>query len=258
MLCVVVIAIYRVEGCDGTFHRLQDLSADLLKPMSLATTVINSQVETIEENSYDASASPETLTEISKQNSQLRYLLAKYKEYEAQAQRLKSMLGLIDSYKLKGISSRIIGKSSNSWEQTVKLDKGENDGVQSGYTVMGPSGVIGQVISTSYTTCKVKLLVDPSSSVSVICQDSRTEGIVQGSLECVLYLHLTDTINNPKPGEAVLTSCLGGSSVSGLMLGTILRVELDTSKSEQTIIVSPNEKHSSLEEVYIVRGKESI
>ena len=58
VLCVVIIAIYRVEGSDGPFHKLQDLSADLLKPLSFATTAINSQVETIEENAYDASATP--------------------------------------------------------------------------------------------------------------------------------------------------------------------------------------------------------
>ncbi|MCF0231483.1 MAG: rod shape-determining protein MreC, partial [Enterococcus sp.] len=123
--------------------------------------------------------------------------------------------------------------------------------------VMGPNGVIGQVVSISATTCQVRLLFDPNSGVSVYTQDSHAEGIVQGSLENILYLHLSDINANPKPGEAVLTSGLGGSFVSGLMVGTILRVDEDSSKAEKTIVVSANEKPSSLEDVYIVTGKDS-
>ena len=85
-------------------------------------------------------------------------------------------------------------------------------------------------------------------------QSSREEGIVRGSLEGLLYLQNLDEDAQVAVGDIVVTSGLGGSYVSGLTIGTVVRVEAGEGGSPATVVVSPNAKASALEEVVVVRG----
>lgn len=85
-------------------------------------------------------------------------------------------------------------------------------------------------------------------------QSSREEGIVRGSLEGLLYLQDLDEGAQVAVGDVVITSGLGGSYVSGLTIGTVVRVDAGEGGSPATVVVSPNAKASALEEVVVVRG----
>ena len=52
----------------------------------------------------------------------------------------------------------------------------------------------------------------------------------------------------------VVTSGLGGSYTSGLIIGTVVRVDEGEGGSPATVVVSPNADASSLEEVTVVRS----
>ena len=84
-------------------------------------------------------------------------------------------------------------------------------------------------------------------------QSSREEGIVRGSLEGLLYLQNLDEDAQVAVGDIVITSGLGGSYVSGLTIGTVVR-DAGEGGTPATVVVSPNAKASALEEVVVVRG----
>lgn len=66
-------------------------------------------------------------------------------------------MNLKETYKIDGVTGRVIGRNSDSWNQTITIDVGSDQGVEMGLTVMGPSGVIGQVISVSPGSSDVRL-----------------------------------------------------------------------------------------------------
>ena len=82
---------------------------------------------------------------------------------------------------------------------------------------MGTTGVVGQVISVSTYSSQVRLLNDAQSGVAVMLQSSRSEGILSGSVEGVLYLEGVDEGVEVTEGEAVITSGLGGGYFRGLV-----------------------------------------
>ena len=79
---------------------------------------------------------------------------------------------------------------------------------------------------------------------------------LRGSLSGVLYLENIGADVPLSIGDVVLTSGLGGSYVSGLLIGTIVRIEGNEADGVRTVVVAPNEQTSSLEEVMVVFSAE--
>ena len=144
-------------------------------------------------------------------------------------------------------------RNTDAWNQTVTIDVGTSSGVSTGLTVMGPNGVIGQVVSAQASSSTVRLLSDLRSGAAALIQSSRAEGVVnRGSLDGLLYLENIDSDVQVSVGDVVLTSGLGGSYTRGLLIGTVVKIEGAQNDASRRIVVSPNDAATSLEEVLVV------
>ena len=119
---------------------------------------------------------------------------------------------------------------------------------------MGSTGVVGQIISVSTYSSQVRLLNDAQSGVAVMLQNSRAEGILNGSVEGTLYLKGVDEGTDVQEGEAVITTGLGGGYFRGLVVGVVSKVEQRQGDATRTIVVSPNASFSNVNEVLVVLG----
>lgn len=250
---LVLVTVYSREGSGGPLHAVQGAMSAIASPFALAGSAVGSAAGDVSESLGDVVADESTLSGLREQNQELRELLAQSEEYRLEAERLQGLLGISDTYDIDGVAARVVGRSTEAWSQTVTIDKGSADGVDSGQTIMGPSGVVGQVFETSDSTAKVRLLTDPNSGVAVLIQSNREEGIVRGSLEGLLYLEDVDSDVTVQVGDVVVTSGLGGSYVRGLIVGTVVRVDERQGDASRRIVVSPNESAGPLEEVLVVK-----
>ena len=256
VVSIAIVTVYSREGEDGPLHAVQNAFADVIAPLKFVGAAASSGAGAAEDAVADATANEDSLTALRESNAELRDLVAKTEEYRQEAQRLQGLLDMVDRYDIDGISARVTGRSATAWNQTITIDAGRADGVEAGMTVMGTGGVVGQVASgVSQNTSEVRLLTDSQSGAAAMIQSSREEGIVRGSLEGLrLYLQNLDEDAQVAVGDIVVTSGLGGSYVSGLTIGTVVRVEAGEGGSPATVVVSPNAKASALEEVVVVRG----
>lgn len=249
---VALLTLYVREGDQGPIHSAQAAVEGVFAPVRSAGGAVGAVVEGAGEQAADASASEETLSTLRERNAELTQLLTQTEEYRLEAERLQELLNLKNQYDVEGVSGRVIGRSTDAWNQTVTIDVGSDQGVETGLTVMGPTGVIGQVVSTSAGSSTVRLLSDPQSGAAALVQSSRAEGVVRGSLSGLLYLENIDADVALSVGDVVLTSGLGGSYTKGLLIGTIVRIDGNSSDATRRVVVSPNESASSLEEVMVV------
>lgn len=252
VICVVLMSVYGSEGQNGALHTIQTQLHGLLAPFEAIGASGGAAVEGASDAVSDATADGETLSALTQRNEELTNMLAKTEEYRLEAERLSGLLNMKETYRIEGVSGHVIGRSTDAWNQTITIDIGTDDGVDTGLTVVGPSGVIGQVISVSQGSSTVRLLTDPQSGVAAMIQSSRADGIVRGSLVGLLYLENIDEAVEVQVGDVVLTSGLGGSFMKGLLIGTVVRVEGKAADGTRTIIVSQNELISALEEVTVV------
>lgn len=260
VLLVISIAsatVYSREGEDGVLHSLQAGVQSLAAPFKFAGAGMSAAGESAGDALDDLTADEATLTQLREQNAELRALVAETEEYRQEVERLEELLDLKETYGIQGVTGNVIGRSSDAWNQTVTLDVGTDDGVESGLTVTGATGVIGQVVQTSSSSCVVRLLTDPQSGAAALIQSSRAEGIVRGSLDGLLYLENVDADTQVSVGDVVLTSGMGGSYTRGLLIGTVVRVDGQKGDADRRIVVAPNDEARAFEEVIVVFSAES-
>ncbi len=249
---VVLMTMYAAEGQGGVLHKLQTQVHAVCAPFQMVGTSGGALAEGASQAVGDAAADAGTLSELRRQNEELTELLTQTEEYRLEIERLQGLLNLKETYNIEGVSGHVIGHSTDAWNQTITIDIGASSGVQAGLTVLGPSGVVGQVVSVLAGSSTVRLLTDPSSGVAAMIQSTRAEGIVRGSLNGLLHLENVDEDVVVEVGDVVLTSGLGGSFTRGLLIGQVVRVTGKASDDTRTIVVAANEQAASLEEVTVV------
>ena len=251
-IAVALVVVYANEDEDDALHDAQNLTSELFSPLSYVGSGIGTGLLDAAEAIQDLFADSESITALQEANAELVDLLAQADEYRQEAQRLQALLDLRDAYDIEGVAANVIARSTSSWDQTITIDKGSADGVDTGLTVMGSSGVVGQIVAVTEHTATVRLITDPQSGAAAMIQSSRAEGILVGSLEGLLYLEDLDADADVEVGDIVITSGLGGSYVKGLVIGTVVKIESQQGDTSIVAVVSPNEDASTLEEVLVV------
>ena len=257
VISLACMTIYAREGDNGFMHSLQKGTSALFSPLKLASGTISSMEYSAFTSFEDATADKETLSALKEQNEQLRQTVSELEEYRQEAQRLNGLLNYQDMYDLEGITASVISRSTDSWNRVITIDKGSNDGVVAGLPVIGPTGLVGQVISTSSKSAEVRLLQDAKSGVAVMIQSNREEGILKGSYDGLLYLENVGDDVEVKEGDVIITSGSGGSYFRGITVGTVVKVEGETGSSSRKIIVEPNESTGPLQEVMVIYAMNS-
>ncbi len=258
VLSLIMVTVYAREGESGPLHVAQNAVGSFAAPFKLVGSRAAVGASAAGEAVENATASEETLSALREKNAELTALVAQDEEIRQENERLRGLLDMQGTYDVSGVVAQVVGRSTDAWNQTITINKGENDGVDSGLTVMGPVGVIGQVISSSKTTATVRLLTDPKSGAAAIIQSNRAEGIVRGSLDGLLYLQNVDADVQVSVGDLVLTSGLGGSYVRGLLIGTVVKVDGSQGDATRTIVVSPNDTAQVLEDVLVVTDDSAV
>ena len=201
------------------------------------------------------------LVGVKKENEELGALLdgwealeAKNEELERQNQRVRELAGLRERMAVPTTGAQVIGWSTSSRFRTVRIDRGRADGLTPGLAVVGPRGVVGQVLDTSAGYADVLLLSDASSGLGGRLQDSRIRGIVAGNGRWGARLDFVtrQEAGAVKEGDLVITSGDDGIFPSGLPVGRAAVVRTEATGQFLSVEIEPSEPLSSLEEVLVI------
>lgn len=254
VISLVLVVVYAREGEEGPLHTIQDSTSALSSPLSSIGAASSSLAASATASLEDLTADGQTMNQLQESNATLSQMVVELEEYRQEANRLESLIGLHDAYGFTSVAARVTGYSSDSYNRIITIDVGSASGVTEGLPVMGTTGVVGQVISVSTYSSQVRLLNDAQSGVAVMLQSSRSEGILSGSAEGVLYLEGVDEGVEVTEGEAVITSGLGGGYFRGLVIGTVSKVEQRQGDATRTIVITPNASFDNISEVLVVLG----
>ena len=188
LVALVLTTVYAREGTQGALHTIQGHVLEVTGRVGGISAPIATVSQTAGSTMADVTASDETLSSLREQNEKLRRMVAEAEEYRQEVNRLQALLNMKNSSGIQGPVAHIVGRSSNAWDQSITIDVGTDSGVESGMTVMGATGVIGQVTRAGEHTSRVRLLTDPNSGAAVQIQSTRANGVVRGSLSGLLYL----------------------------------------------------------------------
>ena len=189
-------------------------------------------------------------------------LSARVRELEAYGQeneRLRQMLDFKTAAADRDIvGCEVIAKESGNWFYAFTIDKGADDGISVGDTVMAGYGLVGKVTAVSGSWAKVQTIIDTDSSVGAMVSRSQDFGIVDGELsladdgKCKLS-YLTKGASLVL-GDTVVTSGLGGVYPEGILIGTVSEIKSDSMGYSQYAILDTAVDFERIREVMVIRN----
>lgn len=132
----------------------------VLYPLQVATDWAAGKVQGVTEGFQE-------LIHLREENAQLReevqeadQLAARNELLERENEELRRELELKDRSEYPLMTAEIIGRSPDTWYQTITINRGSRDGVEPNMAVVNWQGLVGKVTSTTPFTAQVQLLVD--------------------------------------------------------------------------------------------------
>jgi rod shape-determining protein MreC len=239
----------------GPARQVEAVGSRVLEPIQASVSGLFGQVE-------DFATVVRRMTELSRQNEQyrdeidrLQSEIAGLRELEVENRDLRNLLGLKQRAGTgELLPARVIARDPSAFVQAVTLDRGTDDGVKEGMTIISWRGVVGRVSRVSPTSSKVLLITDTSSSISGRIQsaETRVTGIIRGRPDGSLLMQRIPNDETLQTGETVVTSDFGGLMPEGLVIGQIVQIRRRDVEVLQEAVIQPSADMKRLERLYVL------
>ena len=189
--------------------------------------------------------------ELTEENTRLR-------SEQFELERLRSLYELDQEYmQYHKIGARIIAKDSGSWFSVFRIDKGSDDGIKEDMNVIAGGGLVGIVTDVGANYATVRSIIDDSSRVSAMAQQSGDSCIVAGDLQLFkegrLKLSYMEKDDDIKDGDMIVTSNISGKFLPGILVGyaTDITVDYNDNLTKSGYLI-PAARFDRLQEVLVI------
>lgn len=202
--------------------------------------------------------------EIIDENEKLKRQLADEKvenllivNYKYENERLRKLLNFKEQREFETTGAEVIGFGPSKWENKIMINKGKEDGLKEGMTVVTYEGAfLGQIDYISNDSAQVKLLNDSDFVVAGIVErsESRAIGLVKGELNDDDY-NVMDNLSweaDIKKDDVILSSGLSNNFPEGLRIGKVIEVESDNYGVSQKAKIELFMDSYTIEEVLVI------
>ncbi len=186
---------------------------------------------------------------------ELEAQLTLYRQGYLEAQRLQALLSMEEREPYRFLAARVIGREQAALSKTLWIDKGQAHGLKPGMPVMALPGLIGRLTNVSWHSARVQLLIDEGSSVDVLVERTRQQGMLRGAGSRGCVVRYISKIQDVREGDVILTSGLSNIFPKGLLVGKVVHTDRADAGMFLNIRVAPFADFTSLEEVLVLAGE---
>lgn len=265
VITIVIIAILSYTLKEGRQQNqieaiIKDVSVETVKivtyPLRFIIDVINDYI-----NLKDV----EEENRILKNNvEELEALKALNTELEEEIKELKEELDIdyiLTDY--EKMNATVISRNTNYWYNILTIDKGSKNGIEIGMIVINSYGLIGKVVNVSNFTSDVRLITtsdtDNKISVAISSDNGKVIGLINGysSSDNTIEIEGVSNTENVSIGDTVYTSGLGGVFPSGILVGTVENISVDSFGLAKIIHVSPSVNFDDINYVAVLKRSDN-
>jgi rod shape-determining protein MreC len=120
---------------------------------------------------------------------------------------------------LAAITARIFSVGVSEFDHIRWIDRGSDDGVVEGHTVIDEDGLVGRVDFATDSRARVRLISDPRNGVGVRNLDTNETGLVEGQGSGLLLLRMFNAEQSVEEGQLIVTE--GGRYAPGIVVGSV-------------------------------------
>ena len=256
LLCVCMIGITTIKG--SILNPLRTAVGYVLVPIQSGVNQVGgglynelSSVGKLKTALAENETLKTRVDELTEENTRLR-------SEQFELERLRSLYELDQEYmQYHKIGARIIAKDSSSWFSVFRIDKGADDGIKEDMNVIAGGGLVGIVTDVGANYATVRSIIDDSSRVSAMAQQSGDSCIVAGDLKLFkegrLKLSYMEKDDDIKDGDMIVTSNISGKFLPGILVGyaTDITVDYNDNLTKSGYLI-PAARFDRLQEVLVI------
>jgi rod shape-determining protein MreC len=170
--------------------------------------------------------------QLSRLNASYELAIQKNAALEGEIHRLEDLLGLPVFQDYRSETARVVRRSFGTWWQRLTIRKGSRHGIVKNAPVIFVGGVVGRVAEVHLYTSEVDLISTPGLRLAATLEgDTRPISYQGASKEAfgpfggMIDFVPLDIFANTATPKRVVTSGLGGTFPSGLVIGKINKLE---------------------------------
>ena len=154
---------------------------------------------------------------------------------------LKKQLDFFQRNNYSAVGVNVIGKNTEPTGNTLTIDRGENDGISIGNTVITKAGIlVGKITKVNNNFSIVRLINDNQSKIAAtIINQDKSIGLVEGGYGISVHMNFIPQNETLSIGDVIVTSGLEENIPRGLLIGEIEAIEKEAYQPFQKAVISP-------------------
>ena len=259
LLVVIGTAVYLSVLSPGAMQAAQAQFLSFLSPFLRTGSAVKEQIGSMGKGL-------KTLDEIEAENRKLneinRELLTTnnlLREIEAENNRLRLALEYRERSVFRLLPARIISRDASTWWNTVKINRGFEDGVETDQPVLTEIGLVGKTTTVAKNESIVVLITDETCRVAAKVEGTREQGILSGmriqesGTMGQLQLNFLTKNAGLEVGQKVYSAGVSnGVFPSGIFIGIVK--DFRTRPLDGQALVEPAVDISQTDDVFVVVG----
>ncbi len=230
LLAAIIIFVI---GYTGVFSVLQDFTQYLANPFQYGLFQIKGNAENTLSFFTNLKSLRNQNLELLEKTYDLESKIAKLKELEFENKTLREQAGVKNENSAQNLLlARVIGIPFSNQNSEVLIDKGSEDGLKTGQTVLFKNFLVGSIVDVFAHRATVVFVTSPKLNVAVLDQskEGRAKGITTGSFGTAIIMDKVLLDEEVVQGDIIVTSGQDGVFKPGLIAGKV--VEVTTAPTE--------------------------
>ncbi|MFZ4599399.1 MAG: rod shape-determining protein MreC [Terrimicrobiaceae bacterium] len=259
ILAVLGLAIYLSVLTPLEMQGLQARFLSLLSPFLRTGTAVQEQIGSVGAGLKSLDELEADNRKLNEENRALRTTNNLLRETEAEINRLRLALEYRERSIFRLLPARIIGRDASTWWNTVKINRGFEDGIETDQPVLTDVGLVGKTTTVAKNESIVVLITDETCRVAAKIEGTREQGILSGiriqDTATAGELQLNFLTKNAviEAGQKVYTAGVSnGVFPSGILIGSVR--EFRTRPLDGQAVVDPAVDIALTEDVFVVVG----
>lgn len=247
IFCLIIIAVFASASLDW-LRSVGRLAVRPAEPLAAATAQSRGFFASLR----DVGQLRQTIADLQVRNAELEAEVTTLKESISRGGRFEAELGAASLFAPdRLLPARVIARSPLGVLDELIVNQGSKRGVAVGQPVLKSGFLLGVVHQVSSSTSTVTLLTSAQTTLPVVLQESRGQGLLKGGLDGLLVTDLPIDVTI-KPGERVLTSALGDLLPADIPVGQVGSQVSRESEILKRVTLSSPIRFSDAEAVVIV------
>jgi rod shape-determining protein MreC len=222
------------------------------RPLEFAFNVVTQHSSSFVKSYVDLRGAREESELLQDENSKLSVQIQMLREVEKENERLQKLLNFVRKVNFKFVSGHVQSGDPSFLYRSIRLNRGDSDGVLPGMAVVAAEGAVGVVMRTLKSYSDVLLLNDPNSNLDVIVARNRRRGMLEGSSGQGMLFKYADRGSRVIVGDEIVTSGLTGPFPRGIVVGRVTRIRVEPDGVSQMIEVEPAVNFAEVSEALIL------